>query len=69
MKKNLFPFDMEKNNTQMKKLILNLSNLIFKLSNSNEYRLEDSSKLIRKLEYSTSILKNLYTIKEVIFLY
>jgi len=65
MKKNLFPFDIENNIYEIKKLILSLKNLIFKLSNSNEYRLEDSTKFIRRLDHSITILKNLYMIQEV----
>jgi len=40
-------------------------NLIFKLSNSSEYRLEDSAKFIKRLEHSIEILKSLYRISEV----
>lgn len=65
MKRNLFPFDIENNKYQIKILISSLKNLIFKLSNSNEYRLEDSTKFIRRLDNSIIILKNLYKIKEV----
>jgi hypothetical protein len=40
-------------------------NLTFKLSNSSDYRLEDSTKFIKKLEHSIEILKSLYRISEV----
>jgi len=65
IRKDLFPFDIEENINQVKLLVSSLANLIFKLSNSNDYRLEDTSRFIKRIEHSIKILKNLYAIKEV----
>ena len=61
----MFPFDMPENINQIKILIGSISNLIFKLSNSQEYRLEDANKFIKRLENANSIIRNLYKINEV----
>ncbi len=65
MRKLAFPFDNSENTDQVKKLISSLLNLIFKLSNSSDYRIEDTSRFTKKLEHSIDILKSLYRISEV----
>lgn len=65
MRKLAFPFDNSENIDQVKKLISSLLNLIFKLSNSCDYRIEDTTRFIKKLEHSINILKCLYRISEV----
>lgn len=67
MRKFIFPFDISENTNQVKKLISSLQNLMFKLSSSSDYRIEDSTRFIKKLEHSIEILKNLYRISEVNF--
>lgn len=65
LRRFIFPFDIEENINQVKKIIFSLKNLIFKISNTSDDRIEDSTKFILKLEHSMNILKSLYRISEV----
>lgn len=53
------------NATKIKTLIGSITNMVFKLSNSPDYKQDEAIKIIKKLENAVVIFRKLYNVEKV----
>ena len=69
LKRNLFPFSHSENKKYVKSILGNISNWIYKLENDTNDMNDEISYFLNTLKESQAILKNLYAISVIRFIY